>query len=218
MYRTYIKRLLDFVLSLCAIIVLSPIMLVLTIAGFFAMKGNPFFFQERPGLHEKIFTLIKFRTMTNEKDADGKLLHDEDRLTSYGKFLRSTSLDELPELFNILKGDLSIVGPRPLLVRYLPFYTEEEHHRHDIRPGLTGYAQVHGRNYVKWEEKFKMDLWYVKHVSFKTDLRILLDTVIVVLKRENIETASIIVHDGVTYQPFDVERKAQWEREGHHEQ
>ncbi|MCR4882181.1 MAG: sugar transferase [Clostridiales bacterium] len=214
-----VKRILDFVLSLLAIIILSPIMILLTVIGAIEMKGNPFFLQERPGYHEKIFTLIKFRTMTNEKDREtGKMLPDEIRLTRYGRFLRSTSLDELPELINILKGDLSIVGPRPLMVRYLPFYTEEEHHRHDIRPGLTGYAQVHGRNYVKWEEKFKMDLWYVKNVSFMTDVRILLETVRVVLKRENIETASMIVHNGVTYQPFDVERKAKWDRESKNEQ
>ena len=176
------------------------------------MKGNPFFTQDRPGWHEKIFKLIKFRTMTNERDKDGALLPDEVRLNSYGKFLRSTSLDELPELFNILCGQLSIIGPRPLLVSYLQYYTEEEHHRHDVRPGLTGYAQVHGRNYVTWEDKFKMDLWYVEHISFLTDVKILLDTVMVVFKRENIETASTIVHDGVTYQPLDVERSKTGEK------
>ncbi len=206
MYKNCIKRLLDFLLSLIAIIVLSPLLVVLTIVGTIKMKGNPFFAQERPGWHEKIFKLIKFRTMTNERGADGELLPDEDRLIPYGKFLRSTSLDELPELFNILVGQLSIIGPRPLLVSYLQYYTEEEHHRHDVRPGLTGYAQVHGRNYVTWEDKFKMDLWYVEHISFITDIRILFDTVMVVFKRENIETASKIVHDGVTYQPLDVER------------
>lgn len=206
MYAKCFKRLLDFILSLCAIIVLSPLLLILTIVGAIKMKGNPFFTQERPGWHEKVFKLIKFRTMTNEKDKDGKLLPDEVRLNGYGKFLRSTSLDELPELFNILCGQLSIIGPRPLLVSYLQYYTEEEHHRHDVRPGLTGYAQVHGRNYVTWEDKFKMDVWYVEHISFLTDVKILLDTVMVVFKRENIETASKIVHDGVTYQPLDVER------------
>ena len=212
MYAKCFKRLLDFILSFCAIIVLSPLLLILTIVGTVKMKGNPFFTQERPGWHEKVFKLIKFRTMMNEKDKDGNLLPDEVRLNGYGKFLRSTSLDELPELFNILCGQLSIIGPRPLLVSYLQYYTEEEHHRHDVRPGLTGYAQVHGRNYVTWDEKFKMDLWYVEHISFLTDVRILLDTVMVVFKRENIETASKIIHDGVTYQPLDVERSKTGEK------
>ena len=196
----------DVIISLCAILVLSPLLLTITIIGVIKMKGNPFFTQERPGLHEKVFKLIKFRTMTNEKDDNGNLLPDEYRLNGYGRFLRSTSLDELPELINILCGQLSLVGPRPLLVSYLQYYTEEEHHRHDVRPGLTGYAQVHGRNYVTWEEKFKMDLWYVKHISFMVDIKILVDTVMVVFRRENIETASKIIHNGVTYQPLDVER------------
>ena len=208
MYAKFVKRLLDFILSLCAIIVLSPLLLILTIVGAISMKGNPFFVQDRPGWHEKIFPLIKFRTMTNEKDSEGKLLDDELRLNSYGKFLRSTSLDELPELFNILRGDLAIIGPRPLLVRYLPYYTEEEHHRHDVRPGLTGYAQVHGRNYVTWEDKFAMDLWYVRNISFMTDVKIILDTILVVLKRENIETASVFEHDGVVYMALDLARDA----------
>ena len=212
MYAKYFKRLLDFILSLFAIIVLSPLLLILIIIGAIKMKGNPFFTQERPGWHEKVFKLIKFRTMTNETDKNGELLPDEDRLIPYGIFLRSTSLDELPELFNILIGQLSIIGPRPLLVSYLQYYTEKEHHRHDVRPGLTGYAQVHGRNYVTWEDKFKMDLWYVEHISFFTDVKILVDTIMVVFKRENIETASKIVHDGVTYQPLDVERSQAGEK------
>ena len=207
MYSKYIKRLIDLIISLFAILLLAPIYIVLLIIGTISMKGNPLFFQERPGWHEKVFKLVKFRTMTNETDADGNLLPDEKRLNGYGKFLRSTSLDELPELFNILSGKLSIVGPRPLLTSYLKYYTEEEHHRHDVRPGLTGFAQVHGRNYVTWEEKFKMDIWYVNNISFKTDVKILFDTVKVVLKRENIETASRIVHNGITYQPLDVERE-----------
>lgn len=206
MYARYIKRIMDVIISLCAIFVLSPLLLTITIIGVIKMKGNPFFTQERPGLHEKVFKLIKFRTMTNEKDDNGNLLPDEYRLNGYGRFLRSTSLDELPELINILCGQLSLVGPRPLLVSYLQYYTEEEHHRHDVRPGLTGYAQVHGRDYVTWEEKFKMDLWYVKHISFMVDIKILVDTVMVVFRRENIETASKIIHNGVTYQPLDVER------------
>lgn len=212
MYAKFFKRLIDIVLSGIALIVLSPVLLILIILGAIKMKGNPFFTQLRPGKDEKIFKLIKFRTMTNEKDADGNLLPDELRLIKYGQVLRSTSLDELPELINILLGQLSIIGPRPLLVSYLPYYTAEEHRRHDVRPGLTGYAQVHGRNYVTWDEKFKMDLWYVENISLLTDLKILIDTVRVVFKRENIETASMIVHDGVVYQPLDVERKSVQER------
>ena len=150
------------------------------------MKGNPFFTQLRPGKDEKIFRLIKFRTMTCETDADGNPLPDEQRLVPYGKFLRSTSLDELPELFNILKGDMSIVGPRPLLVRYLPRYNEEQRHRHDVRPGLTGYAQVNGRNTVTWEDKFRMDVEYTRHVTFLGDMKIILETVMKVLRREGI--------------------------------
>lgn len=188
MYACFFKRFIDFVLSLLGIICLSPLLLVLTVVGYFKMKGNPFFTQERPGLHEKIFKLVKFRTMTNETDKDGNLLPDEQRLNSYGKFLRSTSLDELPELYNILKGDMSIIGPRPLLVRYLPRYNEEQRHRHDVRPGLTGYAQAHGRNAVTWEDKFKMDVWYTRNVSFKTDWDIFWDTVRIVLKREGISS------------------------------
>lgn len=164
MYAGFFKRFLDFFLSLLAIVCLSPLLLLLTVLGYFKMKGNPFFTQERPGLHEKIFKLVKFRTMTNETDKDGNLLPDEQRLNDYGKFLRSTSLDELPELYNIVKGDMSIIGPRPLLVRYLPRYNEEQRHRHDVRPGLTGYAQAHGRNAVTWEDKFKMDVWYTREL------------------------------------------------------
>lgn len=190
MYASFFKRFLDFFLSLLAIVCLSPLLLLLTVLGYFKMKGNPFFTQERPGLHEKIFKLVKFRTMTNETDKDGNLLPDEQRLNSYGKFLRSTSLDELPELYNILKGDMSIIGPRPLLVKYLSRYNEEQRHRHDVRPGLTGYAQAHGRNAITWEEKFKMDVWYTRNVSFKTDWDIFWDTVRIVLKREGISSGS----------------------------
>ena len=190
MYACFFKRFLDFILSLLAIVCLFPLLLVLTVLGYFKMKGNPFFTQERPGWHEKIFKLVKFRTMTNERDKDGNLLPDEMRLNDYGKFLRSTSLDELPELYNILKGDMSIIGPRPLLVKYLPRYNEEQRHRHDVRPGLTGYAQAHGRNAVTWEDKFKMDVWYTRNVSFKTDWDIFWDTVRIVLKREGISSES----------------------------
>lgn len=190
LYEKYIKRLLDFILSLCALVVLSPLLLVLSALGIVKMKGNPFFSQERPGWHEKIFRLYKFRTMTNEKDKNGELLPDEKRLIPYGQFLRSTSLDELPELWNILKGDMSIIGPRPLLVKYLPLYNDEQHHRHDVRPGLTGYAQSHGRNTVTWEDKFKMDIWYTRNVSFHVDLSIFFRTIMAVLKREGISSES----------------------------
>ena len=204
MYAKYVKRPLDFILSLAAIIVLSPVLLVLTAVGAVTMGGNPFFVQPRPGKkdkngQERIFRLIKFRSMNNRKDKDGNLLPDEQRLTKYGKFIRSTSLDELPELFNILKGDMSIVGPRPLLVKYIPLYTERQRHRHDVRPGLTGLAQVHGRNAISWEEKFDFDLQYVENLTFFNDVRIILDTVLVVLKRDGIHaenTATIAEFTG----------------------
>lgn len=186
MYAKYIKRMLDFCLSLCALLVLSPVLLVLTVVGAWKMKGNPFFTQLRPGKDERIFRLIKFRTMTCEKDGNGQLLPDEKRLTRYGKLLRSTSLDELPELINILKGDMSIVGPRPLLVKYLPLYNEEQRHRHDVRPGLTGWAQVNGRNAISWEEKFRLDVEYVDNISFAMDVKIILQTVGKIFKREGI--------------------------------
>lgn len=188
MYAKFFKRLIDFILSLLGIIILSPVLLILTVLGAVKMKGNPFFTQDRPGLHEKIFKLIKFRTMTNEKDENGDLLPDEKRLIPYGKFLRSTSLDELPELFNILKGDMAIIGPRPLLVRYLPRYNAEQHRRHEVRPGLTGYAQAHGRNAVSWDEKFKMDVWYVDNLCFKVDVEVFMDTVKSVLRHEGISS------------------------------
>lgn len=205
-YEKYIKRCLDLVFALIALFILSPLLLVLIVIGTVKMKGNPFFTQERIGKNEKIFNLVKFRTMTNEKDKEGKLLPDEKRLTKYGKFLRSTSLDELPELINIICGQLSFLGPRPLLVSYLPYYTDEERHRHDVVPGLTGLSQVSGRNYVTWEDKFAMDLEYINNLSFILDISILFKTVEVVIKRENIETSSAIVHDGVLYRPLDVER------------
>ena len=188
MYRKCIKRGLDFVLSLTAIVLLSPLFLALTVLGLVFMKGNPFFTQDRPGLREKIFKLVKFRTMTNAKGPDGELLPDEKRLIPYGKFLRATSLEEIPELFNILLGQMAIVGPRPLLTEYLPRYSAEQHRRHEVRPGLTGYAQAHGRNAVSWQERFRMDVWYVDHVSFRTDFGILLATVRGVLKHEGISS------------------------------
>ncbi len=185
-YQRYIKRPMDFVLSLLAIIVLSPILLAVALLVRIKLGRPVLFKQERPGLNEKIFTLYKFRTMTNEKDANGKLLPDSVRLTSFGKFLRSTSLDELPELFNILKGDMSIVGPRPLLPSYLPFYTKTEKLRHSIRPGLTGLAQISGRNYLHWDERLATDVEYVSKVSFKIDLLIVLKTIEKVLEKDGI--------------------------------
>ncbi len=187
-YEKYFKRPIDLICALAAVIVFSWLYVVLIILGAVFMRGNPFFIQERLGKDEKIFKLIKFRTMDNRKDQNGELLPDEFRLNKYGRFLRKTSLDEIPEAFNILKGDLSIIGPRPLLVRYLDRYNEEQHHRHDVRPGLTGYAQAHGRNGVSWENKFAMDVWYTKHITFWGDVKIICDTVMTVLKREGISS------------------------------
>ena len=188
MYAKFLKRLFDFLLALIGLLVLSPVLLILMVLGAVKMKGNPFFTQPRPGKNEKIFKLIKFRSMTCEKDAEGNLLPDEKRLTKYGKLLRSTSLDELPELFNILKGDMSIVGPRPLLVRYLERYNAFQRRRHEVRPGLTGYAQVHGRNAITWEEKLRYDVEYVDNITFLGDIKIILGTVKAVLKRDGISS------------------------------
>ena len=192
MYRLFFKRFLDFTLSLIAIILLSPIYIIVTIIVKTKLGSPVIFTQERPGKDEVIFKMYKFRSMTSETDAEGNLLPDDMRLTKFGKLLRSTSLDELPELFNILKGDMSIIGPRPLLVRYLPRYNEEQRHRHDVRPGLTGYAQAHGRNAVSWEDKFAMDVWYTKNITFLGDVKIIWDTVMTVIKRDGVssETSS----------------------------
>ena len=193
MYAKFFKRFLDFILSLTALIVLFPILLILIVIGTFAMKGSPFFVQPRPGKKgkngkEKIFNLIKFRTMSNKKDKDGNLLPDEQRLNGYGKFLRSTRLDELPELLNILKGDMSIVGPRPLLVRYLERYSPRQRRRHEVRPGLTGLAQVSGRNAISWEERFELDIKYIENITLIGDIKILFATVKAVLKRDGISS------------------------------
>lgn len=188
MIYKYIKRILDIISSLLAIIILSPLLGMLTVIGAFEMKGNTFFTQERPGKDEKIFKLVKFRTMTNARDKDGNLLSDADRLTRYGKFLRNTSLDELPELFNILKGDMSVIGPRPLLVKYLPRYNQYQHRRHEVRPGLSGWAQVNGRNAISWEDKFNYDVEYVDNYSIVMDVKILFMTILNVLKREGISS------------------------------
>lgn len=186
MYAKYIKRILDFILSLLAIIILSPVMLIIYILVRIKLGKPAIFKQQRPGKNEKIFTLYKFRTMTDEKDEDGNLLPDEKRLTKFGKMLRSTSLDELPELFNILKGDMAIVGPRPLLVEYLKLYNDEQRKRHNVRPGLTGLAQVSGRNLISWQDRFEKDIYYVNNVTFMNDLKIILVTVKKVIKREGI--------------------------------
>lgn len=188
LYRPFFKRFYDMLLSGLALILLSPVLIILTVLGAIKMKGNPFFTQLRPGKKEKVFKLIKFRTMTCEKDEKGNLLPDEKRLTRYGKLLRSTSLDELPELINIFVGHMSIVGPRPLLVQYLPLYNEEQRKRHNVRPGLTGYAQVNGRNAISWEARFKLDVHYVQNVSLFGDIKILLQTVLAVFKREGISS------------------------------
>lgn len=203
MYARFWKRLLDFLLALTALLVLSPLLLLLTVAGAVAMRGNPFFAQPRPGRGERIFRLIKFRTMSDRRDASGALLPDGERLNGYGRFLRKTSLDELPELFNILVGQMALVGPRPLLTAYLPLYSEEQHHRHDVRPGLTGYAQVHGRNAVPWEERFRMDVWYTQNITFRLDCRILLDTVRVVSRHDGIGSGT-----SETMEPFTGNRTA----------
>ncbi len=209
-YRQFFKRFWDIVLSGLAIIVLSPLLLLLTILGRIKMKGNPFFVQPRPGKKgkegkEKIFNLIKFRSMTEEKDEDGKYLPDDVRLTKYGRILRSTSLDELPELFNIFKGDMSIIGPRPLLTKYLPYYTDEERLRHSVRPGLTGLAQVNGRNFITWEKIFQFDLNYVNNISFAKDVRIIFLTIKKVLHRDEIAdpTTTVKGEDGCLYVVID---------------
>ena len=187
MYRKYFKRLIDFFVSLFALICLLPIFLVVTIWLHFANKGaGAFFLQERPGKDAKIFKIIKFKTMTDERDSDGKLLPDDQRLTKAGKFVRSTSIDELPQLVNVLKGDMALIGPRPLRTHYLPLYSKEQNRRHDVRPGITGWAQCNGRNAISWSEKFKLDVWYVDHCSFMLDLKILFMTIKKVFIREGI--------------------------------
>ena len=186
MYAKYFKRILDFLLTLIELIVLSPILIIVAILVRVKLGSPVIFKQQRPGKDEKIFTLYKFRTMTNKKDENGNLLPDSERLTKFGKTLRSTSLDELPELFNILKGDMSIVGPRPLLVEYLKLYNEEQKHRHDVRPGLTGLAQISGRNSISWNKKFKEDIFYINNITFIMDIKIIFKTITKVFKREGI--------------------------------
>lgn len=189
-YRNYLKRAIDFVLSLLALICLSPILLVVALWLHFANKGaGAFFFQERPGKDNKIFRVVKFKTMTDECDGSGKLLPDAQRLTRVGSFVRSTSIDELPQLLNVLRGDMSLIGPRPLLPQYLPLYSKEQARRHEVRPGITGWAQCHGRNAISWTEKFKLDVWYVDHISFWVDIKVIFITIKKVFVREGISGA-----------------------------
>ena len=204
-YREYIKRVLDFVFALLLLILLSPLLLVVTIWLHFANKGaRAFFTQERPGKDEKIFKLYKFKSMTDERDAEGNLLPDADRITRAGRFVRSTSIDELPQLWNVLKGDMSFIGPRPLLVRYLPYYTEREHRRHNVRPGITGLSQVSGRNNLKWDERLEMDVRCVEEICFILDLRIAIDTMKKVFRQENI----VVVMDPTVNVPLDEYRRS----------
>lgn len=190
MYKHFFKRFLDFWISCMALIIISPILLVVTIWLHFANKGaGAFFFQERPGKNAKIFKVIKFKTMTDERGVDGELLPDAQRLTKVGRFVRSTSIDELPQLINVVKGDMALIGPRPLLVKYLPLYTAEQARRHEVRPGISGWAQCHGRNALSWTEKFKLDVWYVDHCTLWTDLQVIWITFVKVLKRADINEA-----------------------------
>lgn len=187
MYKYFFKRLIDFIIVFCALVVIWPILLIITLWLHFANKGaGAFFAQERPGKGGKVFKVIKFKTMTDERDADGNLLPDADRLTNVGRFVRSTSIDELPQLINVLKGDMALIGPRPLLVQYLPLYSKEQARRHDVRPGITGWAQVNGRNAISWTKKFELDVWYVDHCSFWLDVKIIFLTIKKVFVREGI--------------------------------
>lgn len=198
MYKHFFKRIVDFFIALIGLIILSPIFIVVTIGLYIVNDGKPFFFQARPGLNERIFKIIKFKTMNDRKDASGNLLSDAERLTPIGSFVRKTSLDEIPQLINVLKGDMAIIGPRPLLIQYLPLYDDRQRRRHEVRPGITGWAQVNGRNAISWERKFELDVWYVDHVSFLTDLNVFFTTFKKVFKREGISA------DGhVTIEPFN---------------
>ena len=190
MYRHFFKRVIDLLVSTLAFLVLMPVFFVLTIVLFFANQGKPFFFQLRPGKNERIFRVIKFKTMNDRKDKQGNLLPDEQRLTGFGKFVRKTSLDELPQLLNVIKGDMSLIGPRPLLVDYLPLYNEKQKKRHLVRPGITGWAQVNGRNAISWNQKFEYDVWYVNNISFKLDLQIIMKTLVKIVKSEGISSGT----------------------------
>ena len=202
MYKNFFKRFLDFWISLIALICISPLLVVVTIWLHFANQGaGAFFFQERPGKDAKIFKVIKFKTMTDERDEKGELLPDVERLTKVGKFVRSTSLDELPQLINVLKGDMALIGPRPLLVKYLPLYSKEQARRHEVRPGISGWAQCHGRNSISWAEKFKLDVWYVDHCTLWTDVKVIWITLMKVLKRADINQQSTA--SGHLMEPFN---------------
>ena len=199
MYKLFFKRFFDFWISLIALIVISPLLLVVTIWLHFANKGaGAFFFQERPGKNAKIFKVIKYKTMTDERDSEGNLLPDEKRLTKVGKFVRGTSIDELSQLINVLKGDMALIGPRPLLVQYLPLYSPEQSRRHEVRPGISGWAQCHGRNAISWTEKFKLDVWYVDHCTLLTDIKVIFITIKNVLMRKDINSAT-----AATMEAFD---------------
>ncbi len=199
MYKNFFKRVLDFVISGIALLLIGWFLILITIFLHFANKGaGVFFFQERPGKDEKIFKVIKFKTMTDERDAEGKLLPDAQRLTKVGKFVRSTSIDELPQLINVFKGDMSLIGPRPLLVQYLPLYNEEQKRRHEVRPGISGWAQCHGRNAISWTEKFKLDVWYVDHCTLWTDIRVIFITIKNVLMRKDINSATAATMEAFT--------------------
>ena len=189
MYQYFFKRFLDFLISFISLVMLSPVMIITTILLTFVNKGKPFFFQIRPGFNEKLFKIVKFKTMTDAKDADGNLLPDHERMTKVGNLVRKTSLDELPQLINVLKGDMSLIGPRPLLPEYLPLYNKEQQKRHHVKPGITGWAQVNGRNAISWEQKFKYDVWYVEHISFVTDVKIVLKTIKKVVVSEGVNSA-----------------------------
>lgn len=191
MYKHFFKRVFDFMIALIALLCIGWFLLIITVWLHFANKGaGAFFFQERPGKDEKLFKVIKFKTMTDEKDANGKLLPDAKRLTGVGKFVRATSIDELPQLINVLKGDMALIGPRPLLVQYLPLYNKEQHRRHEVRPGISGWAQCHGRNNISWSEKFKLDVWYVDNISLWTDIKVIFITIKKVLFKEDINNAA----------------------------
>ncbi|EKT3962641.1 sugar transferase [Flavobacterium psychrophilum] len=200
MYKLFIKQIIDFLVSLVAVVILTPLLLIITIGLFFANNGKPFFFQLRPGKNGKIFKIIKFKTMNEAKDAQGNLLSDAERLTPIGKFVRKTSLDEIPQLLNVLNGDMSLIGPRPLLPQYLHLYNNFQNRRHEVKPGITGWAQVNGRNAISWDKKFELDVWYVDHISFLVDLEIVVKTFLKVVKKEGINAAN-----AATIEPFNGE-------------
>lgn len=207
MYQKYIKRLLDIIISFTALVILSPVLLIVAVLVRIKLGSPVIFHQDRPGYHEKVFKLCKFRSMTDARDENGNLQPDEVRLTKFGKALRATSLDELPELWNILKGDMSLIGPRPLLVKYLPLYNEFQRHRHDVKPGLTGWAQVNGRNTISWEQRFEYDVYYVDHISFWMDLKILFQTVAVVFRHNDVNSATDATMEAFTGTKTEVTEK-----------